>query len=182
MRCYEKEISRIQKTLVKFLPEREAQKVVNRICILVAEVDREINSILSDPLIAMLYEYDGRFFLSRRTHLYHRAFDGLHVLQSLSEDMLETYFVRRRHHEATEWLMDSLGTYIWEAKVRRLNWEDSGTLSCITEEALDEMIRQTLERTGRPETKPSPLSAEEEAFFQLYEDEIHAPSPALRQK
>jgi len=181
LRFYEKEISRIQKKLLQLLSDREAQSVLNLICTLVAQVDEEINRILSDPLLELLYQYDGRFFVSKRTQLFHRAFDGLHVLQSLSDDILETYFGRRRKNEATEWLMDSLGTHIWEAKVRRLNWEDSGTLCCITDEVLNEFIRQTRERRGPAEKALSPLTAEEETFFEAYEDRIRTLRPALRQ-
>ena len=180
--CYETELNRIQKKLMQFLSSQEAQLVANRICTLVAEVDEEINRILSDPLVEQLYEYDGKFFTSRGTQLFHRAFNGLNVLQSLSDAMLETYFGSRRKNEATEWLMDSLGTHIWEAKVRRLNWEDSGTLCCITDEVIDEILRQTREPRGIAEEEPSRLSAEEEAFFKPYEDDISALHPALRQR
>ncbi len=173
MHYYEDEIKRIQTKLKQYLSEKEARQTAARMIRIIEEVDEEIDRILRDPLVLQLYEYDGKFFTPRGTQLFHRAFNGINILQSLTNSTVEAYFRSRHKDDAIEWFIDELGGHIWEAKVRRLNWEDSGSLRCLTDEVIDAVLRQHNERMRRKaELDPPQLSTEEETFFKSYEDEI----------
>src|SRR5579862_3125445 len=78
---------RIQDKLEEFLPAAEARETATQVYDLARDVDEEIDRILKDPLVGRLYEYDGRFFTPRGTRLFHTAFDGLHLLKSLTDSM-----------------------------------------------------------------------------------------------
>jgi hypothetical protein len=135
-------------------------------------VDEEIGRILKDPLVGRVYEYDGRFFTPRGTRFFHTAFDGLHLLKSLQDSMLETFFCGKEKRVAIRWLMEELGKHAWVAKLRRMNWEESGTLSMVPKEVLDEIIKDIGQHRGQTEADPPRLSAEEQAFFQSFEDQM----------
>jgi hypothetical protein len=52
-----------------------------------------------------------------------------------------------------------------------MNWEECRTLGLLTNEVIQEII--DLHELGRPtEETPPPLSAEEQAFFKFFEDEV----------
>jgi hypothetical protein len=121
-----------------------------------------------------LYEYDGRFFTPKYGWGFYRAFDGIHILRSLSDAALATFFHSRDRHVATRWLMEELGKHTWEAKVRRMNWEESGTLSVISTDVLDEILRHIRHREKADEEETT-LSPEERAFFQSFEDQMASP-------
>ena len=132
---------------------------------LALDVDEDINGILQDPLAEKLYEYDGQFFTPRGTTGFHTAFDGLHVLKSL-RNWIDTMFMGRPKRSAIKWLLHELDTHRWVAKRRRTNWEELGTLGLITEKIIKEGIR------ARMGLNPPPLSAEEQAFFTFFEEQL----------
>ena len=174
---HQKHRERIQSKLEEFLPAHEARDTATQVYDLALDVDEEIGRILKDPLVGRLYEYDGRFFTPRGTQLFHAAFDGLHILKSLRDSMLETFFRGREKRFAIRWLMEELGTHAWVAKIRRMNWEESHTLSLVPQEVLDEIIKDIRERRRQAGENPPPLSPEEQAFFQSYEEEMRPSRP-----
>ena len=174
---HQKYRERIQSKLEEFLPAHEARDTATQVYDLALNVDEEIGRILKDPLVGRLYEYDGRFFTPRGTQLFHTAFDGLHILKSLKDSILDTFFRGREQRFAIRWLMEELGTHAWVAKIRRMNWEESGTLSVVPQEVLDEIIKDIRERRSQAGEDPLPLSPEEQAFFQSYEEEMRPSRP-----
>jgi len=173
----QKHRERIQNKMEEFLPAHEARDTATQVYDLALDVDEEIGRILKDPLVGRLYEYDGQFFTPRGTRLFHAAFDGLYILKSLRDSMLETFFRGREKHFAIRWLMEELGTHAWVAKIRRMNWEESHTLSLVPQEVLDEIIKDIRERRRQAGENPPPLSPEEQAFFQSYEEEMRPSRP-----
>jgi hypothetical protein len=174
---HEKHRERIQNKLEEFLPAREARDTAAQVYDLALGVDEDISGILKDPLVRWLYEYDGRFFTPRGTQFFHTAFDGLHVLKSLKDSTLETFFHGREKRFAIRWLMEELGKHAWVAKLRRMNWEESGTLSVVPKEVLDAIIKDILERRRQAGEDAPLLSPEEQAFFQSYEEEMRPSHP-----
>jgi hypothetical protein len=168
----QKHKERIQNKLEEFLPPQEARATARQVYDLALDVDEEIGSILKDPLVGRLYEYDGRFFIPRGTQRFHTAFDGLHLLKSLKDSMLETFFRGREKRVAIRWLLEELDKHAWVAKLRRMNWEESGTLSMVPKAVLDEIIKDIGERRRQTEAGPPPLSREEQAFFQSFEQQM----------
>jgi hypothetical protein len=168
---HQQEVERIQSKLEEFLSAPEAEETAMQVCDLALDVDEEIHRILKDPLVGRLYEYDGQFFTRRGTGRFHTAFDGLHILKSLGNSMIDTFFRRNKTRVAIRWLLDELHKHIWVAKRRRMNWEECRTLGLLTNEVIQEII--DLHELGRPtEETPPPLSAEEQAFFKFFEDEV----------
>ena len=165
---------RIQNNLEEFLPAAKAREAATQVYDLALEVDEEISRILKDPLVGKLYEYDGQFFTPRGTRLFHTAFDGLHILKSLKDPILEMLFRGREKDVAIRWLMEELGKHVWVAKVRRMNWEESGTLSLVPKGLLGEIIKNIRERTRPTEADLPPLSPEEQAFFQFFEEQMRS--------
>jgi hypothetical protein len=88
-------LDRIQNKLQEFLSPQDAWETVIEIYDLVLEADDEIDRILRDPLVQKFYEYDGRFFSRKSNWGFYRAFDGIHILQSLNDAILETFFRSR---------------------------------------------------------------------------------------
>jgi hypothetical protein len=172
LRYYEKELQRIHSKLNQFLSDREAHQAATWIQAVVLEVDEEISRILRDPLVRELYAYDGKFFMPKGADSFHRAFDGFNILQSLTNSAVQTYFYAREKQDAIRWLMDDLDTHRWAARVRRMNWEESGTLCCVRSEVIEEIVRRVTEENVHAEHDHPQLSPEETAFFKSYEDQI----------
>jgi hypothetical protein len=160
----------IQNKLREFLSIQDARETATRIHNLALEIDQDIGRILKDPLVGRLYEYDGQFFTPRGTRFFHTAFDGLHLLQWLSDSSLEAFFRGRGKHGAIQWMLEELGKHAWVARVRRMNWEEFQTLGLVQQEVLDAIINGAEER--RRETSPPRLSSEEQAFFQSFEEQM----------
>jgi hypothetical protein len=162
----------IQKKLRAFLSVQEARETATRVHNLALDIDEEIGRLLKDPLVRRLYEYDGQFFTPRGGRYFHTAFDGLHLLQWLSNSSLETFFRGRGKHDAIRWMLEELGKHAWVARVRRMNWEEFQTLGLVQQEVLDAIINGARERWR--ETNPSRLSSEEQAFFQSFEEQMES--------
>jgi hypothetical protein len=160
----------IQNRLREFLSAPEARETATRVHNLALDIDEDIGRILKDPLVGKLYEYDGRFFTPRGTRYFHTAFDGLHLLQWLSDSSLETFFRGRGKHSAIQWMLEELGKHAWVARVRRMNWEEFQNLGLVRQEVLDAIVNGARERMR--ETNPPRLSAEEQAFFQSFEEQL----------
>jgi hypothetical protein len=169
---HQKHRERIQNELKDFLSAEEACETANRVYNLTVDVDEEIDKILRDPLARRRYEYDGQFFTPRGTRHFHTAFDGLHLLEWLSDSMLATFFRGREKEFAVRWLIEELGKHAWVAKRRRLNWEESHTLDLVPKEVLEAVFERSGERKREVEAGPPPLSLEERAFFQSYEAQM----------
>ena len=56
-----------------------------------------------------------------------------------------------------------------------MNWEESGTLSVLPKEVLDEIIKDMVERRRQTGAGPPPMSAKEQVFFQFFEEEMRKP-------
>ena len=169
---HQNHLEHLQNKLEEFLFAHEARDTAVQIYDLALDIDEEIGRILKDPLARRLYEYDGQFFTPRGTRGFHTAFDGLHLLKSLRDSMLETFFRGREKHFAIRWLLEELGKHAWVAKRRRMNWEESHTLDLVPKEVLEAIIEDILERRRQAGEDPPPLSLEEQAFFQSYEEEL----------
>ena len=163
---------RIHNELKEFLSAQEARETATHVYNLALEIDEEIGRILKDPLVRRLYEYDGQFFTPRGTRGFHTAFDGLHLLESLSDSILKAFFRGREKHFAIRWLLEELGKHAWVAKRRRINWEESHTLGLVPKEVLEAIFERASERRGEAEADPSRLSLEEQAFFQFFEEQM----------
>jgi hypothetical protein len=169
----QKEVERIQRKLEEFLSAQEARKTAMQVFDLALDVDEEIDRILKDPLVGRLYEYDGQFFTPRGTGLFHTAFDGLHILKSLRNSMIETFFRGRKKRFAIRWLLEELDKHCWVTKRRRMNWEESRTVNLLTKEVIQEII--DIHERRQTGGNPLPLSPEEQVFFKSFEDEIERP-------
>jgi len=163
---------RIQNELSEFLSAQEARETATHVYNLALDIDEEIGRILKDPLVRRLYEYDGQFFTPRGTRLFHTAFDGLHLLRSLSDSILATFFRGRDRQFAIRWLLDEIGKHAWVAKRRRMNWEESQTLGLVPKEVLEAIIKGSWERRREAGAVPPQLSLEEQAFFQSFEEQM----------
>jgi hypothetical protein len=129
-------------------------------------------------VVVKLYEYDGKFFTPRGSRRFHTAFDGLQLLKSLGDSVIDTFFKGNETRFAIRWLMDELHKHRWVAKRRRMNWEESRTLGLLTQEALQELIC-VHEGRGQIIEVPRPLSTEEQAFFKFLEDDIRTQDSPL---
>jgi hypothetical protein len=165
---------RIQSELKEFLSAQEARETAAQVYNLALDVDEDIGRILKDPLARGLYDYDGQFFTPRGTRHFHTAFDGLRLLKWLSDSMLATFFGGREKHFAIRWLLEELGKHAWVAKRRRMNWEESHTLDLVPKEVLEAIIKTAWERRSEVEAGPPPLSLEEQAFFQSFEEQMES--------
>ena len=166
---YQKEIERIERKLGQFLVKELAQETATKIYNLAAEVDEELDRILDDPLVHERYEYDGRFFTPRGTQLFHRAFDGVNVLESLDDGKIDTFFGGRNKAAGLRWLLEELGTHTWEAKIRRLHWEEEHSLNTVSKEVIEAIVEDIKERRRN---EPKPLTPGERAFFGPYEKDM----------
>lgn len=164
----------IQNKLRAFLSVPEARETTARVRNVALGIDEDIGRILKDPLVRRLYEYDGQFFTPRGTRFFHTAFDGLHLLQWLSDSSLETFFRGTRKNAAIRWMLEELGKHAWMAKVRRMNWEEFQTLDLVPQEVIGTIVNGAWERTR--EANPPRLSSEEQAFFQSFEKQIEDPN------
>lgn len=169
---HQKHRQRIEKELSEFLSAHEARDTATRVYNLAIEIDEDIDRILKDPLVRRLYEYDGKFFTPRGTPGFQVAFDGLHLLRSLSDSKIGAFFRGRDKHFAIRWLLKELGTHAWVAKRLRMNWEESHTLGLVPKEVLEAIIKDALERRREAEAGPPELPLEERAFFQSYEAQM----------
>jgi len=169
---HQKHRERIQNELREFLSADEARETATRAYNLALDIDEDIGRLLKDPLVRRLYEYDGQFFTPRGTRLFHTAFDGLHLLRSLSDSILQAFFRGREKHSAIGWLLDELGKHAWVAKIRRMNWEESHTLGLVPKEVLEAILMGSWERGREAGADPPRLSLEEQAFFQSFEEQM----------
>jgi len=169
---HQKHRERIYNELREFLSVRDARETATHVYNLALDIDDEIGRILKDPWVRRLYEYDGRFFTPRGARGFHAVFDGLHLLESLSDSILQTFFRGREKHFAIRWLLEELGKHAWVAKRRRMNWEESHTLDLVPKEVLEAIFERAAERRGEAEADPSRLSLEEQAFFQSFEEQM----------
>jgi hypothetical protein len=174
---HQQEVERIQSKLEEFLSAPEAEETAMQVCDLALDVDEEIHRILKDPLVGRLYEYDGQFFTPRGTGLFHTAFDGLHILKSLRNSMIETFFRGRKKRFAIRWLLEELDKHSWVAKRRRMNWEESRTVNLLTKEVIQEII--DIHERRQTAGNPLSLSPEEQVFFKSFEDEMGRPDSRL---
>jgi hypothetical protein len=163
---------RIHNELEGFLPAQEARETATQVYNLALAVDEEIGKILKDPLARRLYKYDGQFFTPRDTRGFHTAFDGLHLLNWLTDSILEAFFRGRDKQFAIRWLLEELGKHAWVAKRRRMNWEESHTLDLVPKEVLEAILKDTRERRREVGAGPSRLSLEERAFFESFEKQM----------
>jgi len=163
---------RIQNELGEFLSSQEARETAIQVYNLALDIDEEIARILKDPFARRLYDYDGQFFTPRGARGFHVAFDGLHLLRSLSDSKIGAFFHGREKHFAIRWLLKELGTHAWVAKRLRMNWEESHTLGLVPKEVLEAIIKDALERRREAAAGPPELSLEERAFFQSYEAQM----------
>jgi hypothetical protein len=165
---HQAELQRIQEKLAKVLSRREARELAKKAFVLALEVDEDIRRILQDPRFDKLYDYDGQFFTPRGTSGFHTAFDGLHLLSSLS-NTIDIIFKTLPKSSAIECLLDDLDQHRWVAKRRRMNWEECGTLFLVPEETIGEIITAQKHQLAQ---NPPPLSDEEQAFFRSFEKQL----------
>jgi len=169
-----REVERIQKKMEKFLSKKEAQKVASDVEDIARNVDAEICRILSDPRVIKLFSYDGLFFTPRGTEQFHRAFDGIHLLRSLDNSKIACFFSGRSAEAGVRWLLEEQRTHLWEATVRRMNWEEEGHLGVLSREVVNAIMEDVAERRRKAAEENRTLSPGEHAFFQPYEQDLRA--------
>jgi hypothetical protein len=169
---HQKHRQRIHNELREFLSAEEARETATHVYNLALEIDEEIGRILQDPLVRRLYEYDGQFFTPRGTGGFQTALDGLHLLNWLSDSILEAFFRGREKHFAIRRLLEELGKHAWVAKRRRMNWEESHTLGLVPKEVLEAIIKDASERRKEAGAGPPELSLEERAFFRSFKEQM----------
>jgi len=162
------EVHRIQNKLATFLSAHKARELAKQIYNLALEVEEDISSVLKDPLAEKLYEYDGQFFTPRGTTGFHTAFDASHVLISVGNS-IDILFKTLPVRCAVKCLLDKLAEHRWVAKRRRMNWEELGTLGLVPEEIIREIVAAQKRELA---VNPPPLSAEEQAFFKSFEEQL----------
>jgi len=168
-----KEVARIREELERFLTPIEAQCLALTIGRIAWRVDGEIDRILKDPLITDFFEYDGLFFTPRGTNQFHRAFDGIHILKCLDSSRVDTFFRGRRPAAGIRWLLEDLDTHVWEAAVRRMNWEEEGHLGVLSRDVVEAVMEDVAERRRiAAAAAPRPLTSQEQDFFRSYEQEL----------
>ena len=160
----------IQQKLRTFLSAEEAQTVAILIYRVAVDVDEELGRILKDPRVRKLYDYDGQFFTARFERLFHTALNGHHLLKWLRESSLEPYFRGKDKGRAIQGLLEDLRKHVGVARVRRMNWEDSGTLGMLPKDVLDAILKESQERMR--EANPPALSPEQQDFFQSFEAQM----------
>jgi hypothetical protein len=163
---------RIQSALMEFLSPREARETAAQVCELALETDEEIGRILKDPKVGRLYEYDGQFFTPRGTRLFHTAFDGLHLLKSLSGSIIEAFFRGREKHSAIRLLLEELSKHAWLARIRRMNWEEFDTLDLVPKDVLEAIVKHSWKRKREALESPPRMSVEEQTFFEPFEKQL----------
>ena len=176
MLLQERELERIREKLEQYLTSREARQVTAQIGEIAVTVDREIDRIWSDPLVREFYRYNGRVFTARGSGLFQRAFDGTNILETLTDSNIDIYFWHNTKEQGIHWMMKDLDTHVWEATVRRMNWEEEGSLSCLSRDVIAAILEDVTERRRLAALEAPPLSEEERAFFQYYEAEVAAVS------
>ena len=161
---HQKHRERIQNELREFLSADEARETATRAYRLKPGV----------TLAAARGDLDAmtELFAAHRRRLFHTAFDGLHLLRSLSDSILQAFFRGREKHSAIGWLLDELGKHAWVAKIRRMNWEESHTLGLVPKEVLEAILMGSWERGREAGADPPRLSLEEQAFFQSFEEQM----------
>ena len=178
MRVQERELERIREQLEQYLTPREARQVTAQIGEIAVTVDREIDRIWSDPLVREFYRYNGRVFTARGSGLFQRAFDGTNILETLTDSNIDIYFWHNTKAQGIHWMMKDLDTHVWEATVRRMNWEEEGSLSCLSRDVIEAILEDVTERRRLAALEAPALSEEERAFFRYYEAEVAAvPAP-----
>jgi len=165
----ERHRSRIYARLRTFLAPHEAEETTTRVYNLAVETETEIGRILRDPMVHQLYAYDGQFFTARHMRLFHTAFDGVHVLQSLGDSNLQAFFRGIERRAASRRLLDSVGIHAWTARVRRMNWEGFQTLGLLPPALLDEALIDAIAARGEA---PTAMSLEEQSFFRPFEKQM----------
>ena len=177
----EKELEHLQGRLEQFLSKERAQETAVQIYEFALRVEEEIGKILKDPLVAKLYEYDGLFFTAREGGGFHRAYDGIHILQSLDNAKLEIFFYEKEQDDAIQRLLQDLDANLWAAKARRMNWEEEGTLRLLPREVIEAILADLKERKRQAtERECPPLSLEEQTFFDPYEEQLNKEGAAKK--
>jgi hypothetical protein len=123
------------------------------------------SGILKGPLVLEFYDYDGKFFTSKRGFGFNLAFGGASAFEWITRDNLDCFRRWRENSLNVDGLMENLSTHICAANVRRMNWEEAGHLMCLS--------------SGGHRRDPPPG---EKDFFQFYEEEIAAIPSASQQR
>lgn len=165
----------VQAELARLMPATDTSEIMRRICESVREVDQEIDRILRDPLVSEAWEYDGKCFVARRGYFgLHVAFDGLSILEWLEKN-LAWFFRSNSADVGMALLMKEMDTFLWLAKVRRMNWEEEGHLGVLGREVIRAVLDDVQERRRlAAQSDVQPLSDGERAFFRFYEEEMNA--------
>ena len=164
---HQEQKQRVEKELSEFLSAHEARETATRVYNLAIEVDEDIGRILKDPLVRRLYEYDGKFFTPRVTRGFRAAFDGLHLLRSLSDSKIGAFFRGREKHFAIRWLLEELDTHAWVAKRRRMNWEESHTLGLVPKEVLEAIIKDVVGAQEKGRSRPARAASRRTSFLPI---------------
>ena len=167
------ERAHLKANLEQFLTSKDAEQLAQLIDARVAEVDAEVDRLLRDPLVMEAWDYDGRCFVSRGDGFgLQVVFDGLNILQWLNTN-LDCFFRSNSAPLAVALLFKELDTFLWLARVRRMNWEEQGHLSVLTREVISAVMTDVQERRSATlESAVPPLTESERSFFQPYEEEI----------
>ena len=162
----------IENELVRLLPPDGVSETMQHICRVVREVDEEIDRILRDPFVSEAWEYDGRCFVARESFGLQVAFDGLNILQWLNTN-LHWFFRSVPPNVGRKLLGKELETFLWLARVRRINCEEEGQLSVLSREMVQAVVEDVSERRRQAQASTTfPISNGEQAFFRVYEEEM----------
>jgi len=165
---YRHQIQRIEIKLQEFLSPEAARDAVLRFYAVARDADSEVRGILRDPEMNRLYVYDGYYFRPKQGPGFHRALDGVHLLELLTESMMDAYFREMRCQDAIARLTWELHRERTLVRIRRMLWQTSRSLSLVSGDLLEE-IRRLQETEANSAGAACLLSREEQAFFRNYE-------------
>ena len=165
----------VQAELGRFMSATDTRETMRRICEAVREVDMEIDRILRDPRVSDSWQYDGRCFVARSGGFgLHVAFDGRNILEWLKENLHCFFFRSKPAGAGIALLMKEMDTFLWLAKVRRMNWEEEGHLGVLSREVVQAVLDDVRERRRiAAQSAVQPMPDGERAFFRFYEEEMN---------
>lgn len=165
-----------------------AQEITAEIYEIVLSIDENLNELFKDARVAEKYDYDGVAFKAKDgTQGIFFALDGLHVLSSLENSYLESFFSHQKKTKTEDikphlFLWFDFEKHFLVARARLLNWEENRSVALVSREKLEKLFEQHKEILAeqlKRRIEPAPMTTSEQNFFSLYEAEMGVPDGEL---
>ena len=181
---YEKEVERIEKTLKKFLDEKDARKITGEIYDLALDIDESFSELLRDPLVIEKYKYKDGFFESKDGRSFYKALNGLGFLSGVASDSNIRLFFNSNVDKkiVLESMLKWFDDFLCLIRARVMNWKDNGSIGLVSPEILEDMKNAVAEREAKKEGSHFSSDNSDEfsgvmpegeiSFFDRYEEEM----------